>query len=53
MNLIDLQTQILQNENPQAAADIQQTQEAEPQPLEENTDETDLELLFYNNKVIL
>lgn len=50
MNLIDLQTQILQNDNPQ------QTQDAQPlgetaQP--ENTDETDLELLFYNNHAIL
>lgn len=55
LNMIDLQTQILQNENPQLASDIQQTQDTQPlgdnQP--ENTDETDLELLFYNNKSIL
>jgi len=55
MNMIDLQTQILQNENPQLAADIQQNQDTQPlgdnEP--ENTDETDLELLFYNNKSIL
>jgi hypothetical protein len=53
MQLIDLQTQVLQNENPELA---KQTQEAQPQPLgdvAENTDETDLELLFYNNKAIL
>lgn len=53
MQLIDLQTQVLQNENPELA---QQTQEAQPEPLgdvPENTDETDLELLFYNNKSIL
>jgi hypothetical protein len=55
LNMIDLQTQILQNENPQLASDIQQTQDTQPlgdnEP--ENTDETDLELLFYNNKSIL
>jgi hypothetical protein len=55
MNMIDLQTQILQNDNPQLAQDIQQTQDTQPlgdnQP--ENTDETDLELLFYNNHSIL
>lgn len=55
LNMIDLQTQILQNENPELASDIQQTQDTQPlgdnQP--ENTDETDLELLFYNNKSIL
>ena len=53
MQLIDLQTQVLQNENPELA---QQTQEAQPPDLgdvPENTDETDLELLFYNNKAIL
>lgn len=55
MNMIDLQTQILQNENSQLASDIQQPQDTQPlgdnEP--ENTDETDLELLFYNNKSIL
>jgi hypothetical protein len=53
MQLIDLQTQVLQNENPELA---QQTQESQPPDLgdvPENTDETDLELLFYNNKSIL
>lgn len=54
MNLIDLQTQVLQNDNPQLANDVQQS--SDPQPLgniPENTDETDLELLFYNNHSIL
>jgi hypothetical protein len=55
MNMIELQNQILQNDNPQQASDIQQNQDTQPlgdnQP--ENTDETDLELLFYNNNSIL
>lgn len=54
MNLIELQTQVLENDNPQLASDVQQTQDTQPlgdNP--ENTDETDLELLFYNNHAIL
>lgn len=51
MQLIDLQTQVLQNENPELAQQIQPPQDLGDIP--ENTDETDLELLFYNNKAIL
>jgi hypothetical protein len=50
MQLIDLQTQVLQNENPELA---QQAQPPDLGDVAENTDETDLELLFYNNKAIL
>jgi len=51
MQLIDLQTQVLQNENPELAQQIQPPQDLGD--VAENTDETDLELLFYNNKAIL